>query len=176
MKKIIRLTESDLMRIVKRVISEQKPDSDKLNATIYKTLTKLVNGKPEDYLPICKFCREQNVNKNNDRAKKAALEFKKAITGLANPFDNFILPDKDSPAQTAGKALYDNLKSPEDICAMISYYDYYTGSGELFEDALNGEINWKVDPRANALTMFSGPVRRILDCWWDNTFGLHRCY
>ena len=121
------------------------------------------SGNGNNYTKICDLCDSSNVDKNNPKAKQAAIQFKAAITGLANPLDNFGgYEDEDSPAKTAGRALTNNLENAEDICAMIKYYDYYSNSGESFREAMSGELSYKVDSSENARLMIGDPIYKIL--------------
>jgi len=175
MKRIVRLTEADLTRLVKRVIREQQnPVNDLINKVAGPAPTsnnlkqflsdKIGVGSGSKYKEICFACmRQNNLNNNNPRANKAAKEFDNAIQGGENPFSNFGGGEnKDSSAYKAGMALQNNLTSAEDICTMIKYYSNYSGSGEEFSDAVEGELNYKVDSTTNLDLMVGKPFYNIL--------------
>ena len=70
MKKIIRLTESDLMRLVKRVISEQneKPNFSELQVLSRKIKNKFPN-----------FCIGNKIMPYNEEVKKFQIEFNSLV-------------------------------------------------------------------------------------------------
>ena len=154
MGKIIRLTESDLTRLVRRVIKEQA------NNNLKNLLLKSVGN----YKSVCSICSQQsNLDTNNPRARKAASGFQQAIYGGENPLSNFGGGEnKKSSASKAGMALEKNLTSPEDICTMIKYYGDYYGGDEDFCEALSGELKYKVDSTTNLELMFVNPIKNIL--------------
>jgi hypothetical protein len=154
MRKIVRLTENDLSRIVKRVIKEQT------NNNLKNLLLKSIGN----YKSVCQLCSKQsNLDTNNPRARKAAHEFQQAIYGGENPLSNFGGWDnKKSSASKAGMALEKNLTSAEDICTMIKYYGDYYGGDEDFCEALSGELKFKVDSTRNLELMFITPLKNIL--------------
>jgi len=154
MKKIIRLTESDLTRLVRRVIKEQA------NNNLKNLLLKSVGN----YKSVCSICSQQsNLDTNNPRARKAASGFQQAIYGGENPLSNFGGGEnKNSSASKAGMALEKNLTSAEDICTMIKYYGEYYGGDEDFCDALSGELKFKADSTTNLELMFINPIKNIL--------------
>ena len=148
---------------VKPLINEQEYN-DALRKQTTEDIRKIVGaGYGFDYVKLCNYCKTEAVSENNPRAKKAALEFQKAITGVESPLANFGgYEDEDSSAKTAGRALTNNLKYVEDICAMIKYYDRYTGSGESFEEAVSGELSFKADSSQNLELMLGKPINQIL--------------
>ena len=154
MKKIVRLTENDLSRIVKRVIKEQT------NNNLKNLLLKSIGN----YKSVCQLCSKQsNLDTNNPRARKAAHEFQQAIYGGENPLSNFGGGEnKNSSASKAGMSLEKNLTSAEDICTMIKYYGDYYGGDEDFCEALSGELKFKVDSTRNLELMFITPLKNIL--------------
>jgi hypothetical protein len=158
-KRFFTLMESE-MGDVKPLINEQD------NSDLKSTLTQLVGiGRGVDYKKICDFCNQSDVNYNNESAKRAANGFKEAISGGENPFSNFgggTRPNEDSSAYKAGQALQNNLKSAEDICAMIKYYPQYSGADEDFHEAVKGELNYKVDSSSNLELMFGKPLYNVL--------------
>ena len=159
MKKVIRLTEDDLARLVKRVIREQAADN-----SLKSSLLKLVGaGSGQAYKEICALCSKQKMNYNNQKAKKAANEFEGAIYGGDNPLSNFGGGDnKTSPASKAGMAIEKNLQSAEDICDMIQYYSTWTGSGEDFCESVSGELSFKLDSTSNLDLMVGKPIYNVL--------------
>ena len=154
MRKIVRLTENDLSRIVKRVIKEQT------NNNLKNLLLKSIGN----YKSVCQLCSKQsNLDTNNPRARKAAQEFQQAIYGGENPLSNFGGGEnKNSSASKAGMVLEKNLTSAEDICTMIKYYGDYYGGDEDFCEALSGELKFKVDSTRNLELMFITPLKNIL--------------
>ena len=154
MGKIIRLTESDLTRLVRRVIIEQS------NNDLKNILLKSIR----DYKSVCNICSKQNnLDTNNPRARKAANDFEIAISGGENPLSNFGGgTNKNSSASKAGMALEKNLTSAEDICTMIKYYGEYYAGDESFCEALSGELSYKVDSTRNLELMFINPIENIL--------------
>jgi len=188
MKKVIKLTESDLIRLIKRVVNEQNAvsmitsapqsttqqqyapkststqSSDSPVSNMGKVLTQLVGyGRGVNYEKICQFCKTQTLDINNPRAKQAAKGFSSAITGGENPFSNFGgYENKNSSAYKAGMAIQNNLQTAEDICTMIKYYKNYSGSGEEMVDAISGELNYKVDSSTNLELMFGWPLAKVL--------------
>jgi hypothetical protein len=154
MRKIVRLTENDLSRIVKRVIKEQT------NNNLKNLLLKSIGN----YKSVCQLCSKQsNLDTNNPRARKAAHEFQQAIYGGENPLSNFGGGEnKNSSASKAGMVLEKNLTSAEDICTMIKYYGDYYGGDEDFCEALSGELKFKVDSTRNLELMFITPLKNIL--------------
>ena len=164
MKKIVRLTENDLVRLVKTILKEQaKPNNNLKNILLQKVGT----GTGGAYKEICKICSQQDLNIGNPSAKKAAQGFANAIAGGENPLSNFggsgPYSNKNSSAYKAGKSLENNLKSAEDICTMIQYYSTYTGSGEDFCDAVSGELNYKLNSTSNLDLMVGEPIYNILN-------------
>ena len=151
MGKIIRLTESDLTRLVRRVIKEQS------NNDLKNILLKSIGN----YKSVCSICSKQNnLDTNNPRARKAADEFERAIYGGENPLSNFGGGNNESSsASKAGMALEKNLTSAEDICTMIKYYGVYYAGDESFCEALSGELRYKVDSTTNLELMF---IKRII--------------
>ena len=167
MKKIVRLTESDLVRIVKRVLNEQSVSTQPKVSELHTTLKNLVGaGTGRDYKKICEICSKQDLNIDNPRARKAANEFADAIEGGENPLSNFggsgPYANTNSSAYKAGMAIQNNLKSAEDICTMIKYYSTYSGSGEDFDEAVSGELSYKVDSTSNLNLMVGEPISNIL--------------
>lgn len=161
MKKVIKLTENDLIRLVKRVMKEQSQPNSNLKNILKQ---KVGSGSGSAYKEICKICSQQDLDISNPSAKKAAKEFDNAITGGENPLSNFGGNiNKNSSASKAGNALENNLKSAEDICTMIQYYSTYTGSGEDFCEAVSGELNYKFDSTSNLDLMVGGPIFNILN-------------
>ena len=71
MKKIVRLTESDLARIVKRVIKEDKVKDDASLNSIMNTVAKIMNGqidrkiKEDPTFPTAKVTIKRSTNPNN---------------------------------------------------------------------------------------------------------------
>lgn len=150
------------MGSVKPLISEDEVAMDSLKDVL---LQKVGAGTGNKYKEICSVCSKQDLSVDNERAKKAAQEFDKGIQGGENPFSNFGgagYPNKDSSAYKAGDALRSNLTSAEDICTMIQYYSLYTGSGEDFCEAVEGELNYKVDSTSNLDLLVGKPIYDIL--------------
>ena len=131
------------------------------------------------YKQICTICRQnESMVKPSSNAKKVANDFSTAISGGANPFDNFGgYEDKGtdtdanyskgqtpgaSPAHNTGKAL-SGLRNAEELCDMIINYETYSGSDETFEEALSGELSYKIDSSENYRIMFADPVSKILN-------------
>ena len=46
---------------------------------------------------------------------------------------------------------------------MINNYERYSGSDESFEEALSGELKFKVDASENYRIMFADPIGKILN-------------
>ena len=96
-------------------------------------LKKVVIGYNTGYKQICDVCKQNaSMVKPSSNAKKVANDFSAAISGAANPFDNFggyedegpnpFDKDEDaSPAHNTGKAL-SGLKNAEELCDMIINY------------------------------------------------------
>jgi len=162
MKKTIRLTETELVRLVKRIIREQSEVSSSDN--MKKGLQSIVNyGVKVDYRKVCNFCKKQNVSPQNPRAEKAAQEFSKLISGVENPFSNIAgFLNKESSAYKAGESISKNLKSAEDICSMIKYYSKYSGTDEDFCEAVSGELSYKFDASTNLDYILGYPLAKIL--------------
>ena len=137
-------------------------------------LKKVVIGYNTGYKQICDVCKQNaSMVKPSSNAKKVANDFSAAISGAANPFDNFggyedegpnpFDKDEDaSPAHNTGKAL-SGLKNAEELCDMIINYGTYSGSDETFEEALSGELSYKIDSSENYRIMFADPVSKILN-------------
>ena len=142
-------------------------------------LKKVVIGYNTGYKQICDVCKQNaSMVKPSSNAKKVANDFSTAISGGANPFDNFGgYEDKGtdtdanyskgqtpgaSPAHNTGKAL-SGLKNAEELCDMIINYGTYSGSDETFEEALSGELSYKIDSSENYRIMFADPVSKILN-------------
>ena len=70
MKKVIRLTESDLMRLVKRVISEQ---NEKPNFSELIVLSRKINNK------FPNFCNSNKIMQYNEEVKKFQIEFNSIV-------------------------------------------------------------------------------------------------
>lgn len=165
MKKIVRLTESDLIHLVKRVLKEQaQPQVNNNLKNILKQ--KVGTGTGRAYKEICTICNQQDLEPNNESAKRAAKEFREAIQGGENPFSNLggsgIYGNKNSSASKAGMALQKNLKSAEDICNMIKYYSLYSGADEDFCEAVSGELSYKLNSTSNLDLMVGEPIYNIL--------------
>ena len=79
MKKIIRLTESDLMRLVKRVISEQ---NEKPNFSEMQSLSRKIGEK------FPNFCMGHKIMPYNEDVKKFQIEFNSIVDkyGKTNDF------------------------------------------------------------------------------------------
>ena len=142
-------------------------------------LKKVVIGYNTGYKQICDVCKQNaSMVKPSSNAKKVANDFSTAISGGANPFDNFGgYEDKGtdtdanyskgqtpgaSPAHNTGKAL-SGLRNAEELCDMIINYETYSGSDETFEEALSGELSYKIDSSENYRIMFADPVSKILN-------------
>lgn len=163
MKKVIRMTEADLTRLVRRVISEQGAIIPGEEQDLRMKLQKLVGaGSGHQFKTICRMCSEYSLDKNNPRAEKAANEFDHAITGGENPFSNIAGNNKESSAYKAGMAISKNLKSAVDICTMIQNYKYYTNQSESFCEAVEGELNYKIASSSNLDLMVGKPIYNIV--------------
>ncbi len=164
MKKVIRMTEADLTKLVRRVISEQGAIIPGEEKDLRMKLQKLVGtGSGHEFKTICRMCSEYRLDKNNPRAERAANEFDSAITGGENPFSNIAGDNKKSSAYKAGMAISKNLKSAVDICTMIQNYKFYTNQSESFCDAVQGELNYKVDSTSNLNLMVGIPIYNIVN-------------
>jgi hypothetical protein len=80
MKKIIRLTESDLVRIVKRVISEQVPD-DGLFSEDEKYMLKQDIGQLRDQISMV---RKENFEEKKEQIKTTLISMKNKMRSLIN--------------------------------------------------------------------------------------------
>ena len=147
--------------------------------TTTNDLTSKLKKVNRDYKQICNVCKQNaSMVKPSSNAKKVANDFSTAISGGANPFDNFGgYEDKGtdtdanyskgqtpgaSPAHNTGKAL-SGLRNAEELCDMIINYETYSGSDETFEEALSGELSYKIDSSENYRIMFADPVSKILN-------------
>ena len=169
-KKMMGLNEQAVSQIISAPQSDPEStptqSSDSPVSNMGKVLTQLVaTGRGVPYEKICEFCKSQDLNSENQRAKAAAQGFANAIDGGENPFSNFGggEPNQESSAFKAGKAIESNLKNAEDICTMIKYYSNYSGTGEEMVDAISGELNYKVDSTSNLGHMFGEPLWNILN-------------
>ena len=150
------------------------PPSPTTTNDLTSKLKKVVIGYNTGYKQICDVCKQNaSMVKPSSNAKKVANDFSAAISGAANPFDNFggyedegpnpFDKDEDaSPAHNTGKAL-SGLKNAEELCDMIINYGTYSGSDETFEEALSGELSYKMDSSENYRIMFADPVSKILN-------------
>ena len=147
--------------------------------TTTNDLTSKLKKVNRDYKQICNVCKQNaSMVKPSSNAKKVANDFSTAISGGANQFDNFVVyedkgTDTDanyskgqtpgaSPAHNTGKAL-SGLRNAEELCDMIINYETYSGSDETFEEALSGELSYKIDSSENYRIMFADPVSKILN-------------
>jgi hypothetical protein len=80
MKKVIRLTESDLVRIVKRVISEQVPD-DGLFSEDEKYMLKQNIGQLRDQISMV---RKENFEEKKEQIKTTLISMKNKLRLLIN--------------------------------------------------------------------------------------------
>jgi hypothetical protein len=80
MKKVIRLTESDLVRIVKRVISEQVPD-DGLFSEDEKYMLKQDIGQFRDQISMV---RKENFEEKKEQIKTTLISMKNKLRLLIN--------------------------------------------------------------------------------------------
>jgi hypothetical protein len=80
MKKVIRLTESDLVRIVKRVISEQVPD-DGLFSEDEKYMLKQDIGQLRDQISMV---RKENFEEKKEQIKTTLISMKNKMRSLIN--------------------------------------------------------------------------------------------
>ena len=147
--------------------------------TTTNDLTSKLKKVNRDYKQICNVCKQNaSMVKPSSNAKKVANDFSTAISGGANPFDNFGgYEDKGtdtdanyskgqtpgaSPAHNTGKAL-SGLRNAEELCDMIINYETYSGSDETFEEALSGDLSYKSDSCEKSRIMFADPVSKILN-------------
>lgn len=164
MKKVIRLTESELISLVKKIVNEQGAIIPGSEQDIKINLKNLVGaGHGSNYEKICAFCGQLDLDSNNQRAQKAAIEFESAISGGENPFSNISGDNKKSSAYRAGMAILQNLKTATDVCTMIKYYKDYAPGDESFCEAVQGELNYKIDSTSNLNLMVGKPIYNIVN-------------
>jgi hypothetical protein len=99
MKKIIRLTESDLTRIVKRVINENKNDYKDTDRLLWNIIKGFDSSKPKDFTELLSDISDliedsKNVNDFEIKYKKFTKHNQKDINNLTdnekNKLDSFI--------------------------------------------------------------------------------------
>ena len=114
MKKVIRLTENDLSRIVKRVLNEGKKNVDKW--ALYSTYKKYNDLGSEGtfkeiFLPEIKKGKEPFINFTNGCATKVSLALAKAGQNVSPAFITTSGLQKGTPIQTSASSLKNDLIS-----------------------------------------------------------------
>ena len=134
MKKIVRLTESDLTRIVKRVINEMEDSANPPMYTGYDVFIKLINGSGTSQTKIQKIisaCNTSNFPSNTYTNKIADM-----IYDAISEKTLGIYPSTDEGT------VYEAMKMPrtiDEFCGVVkSYKDSY--DQDLY-DALDGDFD-----------------------------------
>ena len=140
MKKVVRLTESDLIRIVKRVIKEQsnsgKSVTEKGLNTVLNKVAKY-EGDLKTLKPICDFCKSSGVYKQSNTDSLISM-VSDAVSGLDNPLN---IMGGGSISEVA-KIIRTKSKSADETCALIKYYDV---DGEDFYEAIYDDSITKIN-------------------------------
>jgi hypothetical protein len=118
MKKVIRLTEADLTRIIKRVIQEQKLTP--LEQGLKDTISKLPSNPGVDGIKkITTFCKNRNDVKYNDYVGKINKMINNALSGISNPLNVMGGGSIDDVANIFGKY----VRTAEEACSVIKTFE-----------------------------------------------------
>jgi hypothetical protein len=163
MKKIVRLTESDLTRIVKRVIKEQMEMSLETSESspIAKGLRKILNSnKGMDAIKnMTYFCKKYGPAQEKYTNNVISM-INNAISGIENPLN---LTGGGSIAEVA-KIFQKHVKTPEQVCGVIKNYkteigtvNYaaFGGDDEDFAEAIYDDSITKLN--------FAEPLQKLLN-------------
>jgi len=156
MKKIVRLTESDLVRLVKRVISEQND-----SASLSKGLKMVVNNASLDLnglKTICNFCKGRADLKQQTNTGQLITKVNKLLSGIENPVNLMGGGSVSNVAELINK----EVKTPEEVCALIKFYYNqkslvglsFGGDDEDFYEAISDDLTTKVNT--------TEPLRRLI--------------
>jgi hypothetical protein len=163
MKKIVRLTESDLTRIVKQVIKEQMEMSLETSESspIAKGLRKILNSnKGMDAIKnMTYFCKKYGPAQEKYTNNVISM-INNAISGIENPLN---LTGGGSIAEVA-KIFQKHVKTPEQVCGVIKNYkteigtvNYaaFGGDDEDFAEAIYDDSIAKLN--------FAEPLQKLLN-------------
>jgi hypothetical protein len=126
MKKIIRLTEADLTRIVRRVINEQmtnQTDSSPKLTPLAQGLKKTIDSLPdnpglEGVKKITTFCKTRSDVKYDNYIGNVNKMINKSLSGLSNPLNVMGGGSIDDVANIFRKY----VKTPEQVCSVIKSF------------------------------------------------------
>jgi hypothetical protein len=138
MKKIIRLTESDLTRLVRRVIKEQQLESSTVSGDeMEKVLSQGGNGF-KGIQSAVNFCKSKNVP-SNEKVDKLETMIDQAITGVENPLN---LMGGSPGLKKVAQIMEKNISNTTELCSLLKHYYI---NGEDFATAMRGEVNTKLN-------------------------------
>ena len=165
MKKVIRLTESDLMRLVKRVIREEQtaPTGGTYLDYFDKDLKVLLNSlqgtlrvtKVEDIQKVYNYCKVTTVKKQTNTDMVADLIYSKLSGG-----DNPINPMGGGSVTNSANVIKNYIKGSTELCALLKYYNK---GGENFYTAVSGDSTYKLNtdqPLSNMIDAFIYSVNK----------------
>ena len=136
MKKIIRLTESDLTRLVRRVIKEQQSLKPIFSgAEMQKSIKS--NGF-RGIQDAVKYCKSKRIDKNPKFNKIEEMIYQ-SVSGVENPLN---ITGGSPGLEKVGQILSRYISNTNDLCSLIA--NFYV-NGEDFETLMKGEINTKMD-------------------------------
>lgn len=123
MKKIIRLTEADLTRIVRRVLNEEMTNTSSSLTPLAQGLKKVIDGlgnNPglEGVKKITTFCKSRNDVKMDGYISNVIKMINNALSGISNPLNVMGGGSIDDVANIFRKY----VKTPEQACSVIKNF------------------------------------------------------
>ena len=152
MKKIIRLTESDLARIVKRVIREQMETNSNPLAQGLKNVIDSLPDNPglEGVKKITSFCKKQSNLSNSKYVSNVIDMINEVLNGFSNPVNVMGGGSIDDVANIFRKY----VKTPEQACSVIKFFETTAGLADVtfgnegggdFYSGIYGDSKFKIN-------------------------------